>query len=66
MRVPVADGALVSVRTGGGGGFGDPREREPELVRADVVGGYVSRESAERDYGVVLDADTLAVAELRR
>jgi N-methylhydantoinase B len=66
MRVPVGAGELVSVRTGGGGGFGDPLAREPERVRADVVAGYVSRERAERDYGVVLDPVTSDVVELRR
>jgi hypothetical protein len=49
-----------------GGGFGDPLERDPERVRADVRDGYVSLAAAERDYGVVLDPDTLAVVELRR
>jgi N-methylhydantoinase B len=67
----VPAGALVSVRTGGGGGWGSPFEREPERVRRDVVCGYVSVEAAERDYGVVLDAATCAVdaeasAALRR
>jgi N-methylhydantoinase B len=38
----------------GGGGYGDPFERDPEQVLADVVNGYVSIEAAERDYGVVV------------
>jgi N-methylhydantoinase B len=41
--------------TGGGGGYGSPTERDPERVRDDVIDGFVSREAAERDYGVVLD-----------
>ncbi|UGS34521.1 hydantoinase B/oxoprolinase family protein [Capillimicrobium parvum] len=48
---------LISHRVGGGGGFGDPRERDPERVRSDVREGYVSAAAAERDYG--LDADRL-------
>ena len=36
----------------GSGGFGPPSERDPEKVRADVRDGYVSVESARRDYGV--------------
>ena len=36
----------------GGGGYGDPRERDPRQVLADVVDGYVSIEAAEREYGV--------------
>ena len=37
--------------TAGGGGWGDPLEREPALVRADVREGYVSAQSAREDYG---------------
>src|SRR5262249_58547305 len=44
------DGFLVEV--GGGGGFWEPMEREPERVLADVRSGYVSLESARRGYGV--------------
>ena len=47
----------VIVRTGGGGGWGDPLERDPEAVRADVVAELVSREAARSDYGVVIWAD---------
>jgi N-methylhydantoinase B len=58
-------GTLLRLRTTGGGGWGDPFEREPELVAHDVVQGRVSRESAERDYGVVVGDDG-AVTEVRR
>ena len=51
----------VEVTAGGGGGYGNPYERDPELVRRDVVGGYVTIDKARRDYGVVLDAATLTV-----
>jgi N-methylhydantoinase B len=47
-------GSVVELRTGGGGGFGDPRERDPERVRADVLDGFVSPEAAKRDYGFEL------------
>ncbi len=50
-------GDVVRIETGGGGGWGHPFDREPERVLADVLGGFVSRESAERDYGVVLSAN---------
>ena len=53
--------ALISVRTGGGGGYGTPFERDPESVRLDVVCGYVSLEAAQRDYGVVLSPHTLEI-----
>jgi N-methylhydantoinase B len=39
----------------GGAGYGDPLEREPEAVRADVLDGKVSAEAAREAYGVVLD-----------
>jgi N-methylhydantoinase B len=51
---PVASGGVVELRTGGGGGFGEPFERDPERVRIDVLDGYVTREHAESDYGVML------------
>ena len=45
----------------GGGGRGDPFERDPARVRDDVVRDYVSLEAARDDYGVVLDPDSLEV-----
>ena len=45
----------------GGGGYGDPLEREPERVLADVEQGYVTIEQAAADYGVVIDPDRMAV-----
>jgi N-methylhydantoinase B len=56
--VTVGKGRVISHRCGGGGGFGDPRERSPERVRADVADGYVSAAAAARDYG--LDPGALA------
>jgi N-methylhydantoinase B len=41
----------------GGGGFGDPRARDPQRVRDDVLDGMISAEQARRDYGVVIDAE---------
>ena len=60
---PLRRGDIYRLDTPGGGGFGDPFEREPERVLADVEEGYVSREAAERDYGVVLaeTGDSLTV-----
>jgi N-methylhydantoinase B len=52
VQVPI--GAEAITRTGGGGGWGNPLERDPELVRRDVVEEFISLESALRDYGVVL------------
>ena len=61
---PMVAGTLLRLRTTGGGGWGDPFEREPEIVLLDVVRGLVSVESAERDYGVVVRDGQ--VAELKR
>ena len=58
-------GTLLRLRTTGGGGWGDPFEREPKLVGLDVLQGRVSRESAERDYGVLVGEDG-RVVEVRR
>jgi N-methylhydantoinase B len=46
--------ALV-IESGGGGGFGDPRERSLDAIRGDVRSGYVSREAALADYGLAED-----------
>lgn len=51
--VEVRTGDVIEIVTTGGGGWGDPTKREEELVRLDVVRGIVSREAAEREYGVV-------------
>jgi N-methylhydantoinase B len=58
--------SVVELRTGGGGGFGNPLERDPERVRQDVLDGYVTLEGAERDYGVTLDPETLEVVATSR
>jgi N-methylhydantoinase B len=47
----------VIVRTGGGGGFGDPLDRDPQAVRNDVREEFISVASARDDYGVVLRDD---------
>jgi len=49
----VLKGQVVRVVTTGGGGWGDPLQRELEFVWRDVIEGRVSRASAEADYGVV-------------
>jgi N-methylhydantoinase B len=50
---PVLKGQIVRVVTTGGGGWGDPLQRELELVLRDVIEGRVSLASAAGDYGVV-------------
>ncbi|SDJ13149.1 hydantoinase B/oxoprolinase family protein [Natribacillus halophilus] len=50
-------GDIVKVETGGGGGFGPPFHRTPELVREDVLDGYIDTNDALNEYGVVLTED---------
>jgi N-methylhydantoinase B len=57
----VVAGDVVTVRTPGGGGYGDPRERDPELVLRDVVRGYITAEDAAQDYGVVVRGDPYTI-----
>jgi N-methylhydantoinase B len=51
-RASVKVGDRVLVLSGGGGGHGNPRDRDPAHVRHDVSEGYVSPEAAQNDYGV--------------
>ena len=46
---------VIRVVTGNGGGFGDPRERDPRLVRRDVRNGLISAERARQVYGVTVE-----------
>jgi N-methylhydantoinase B len=48
------DGEAASVGTAGSGGYGDPRERDPDLVRRDVREGKVSARTAREVHGVEL------------
>ena len=71
--IPLKRGDVVTIETSGGGGYGDPFERDPEYVLADVRSGYVSLEAARRDYGVVVhqqgrrfSLDVEATATLRQ
>jgi N-methylhydantoinase B len=67
---PVEPGAAVVVRSAGGGGYGDPLERDAARVAEDVREGYVSNAAARQLYGVVLAAngapDAEATAALRK
>ena len=60
-RTYMETGDVYHSLTMGGGGFGDPIEREPERVLRDCRDGWVSAEQARRVYGVVLTSDRTAV-----
>jgi N-methylhydantoinase B len=57
VRTLLPPGSSVIVETAGGGGWGDPLERDPALVRRDILEEFVSREAGRDQYGVVLHAD---------
>ena len=65
--VPMEAGDRIMFDYGGGGGWGDPLDRDPQAVLDDVLDEYVSVEGARRDYGVVLTGSledlTLAIDE---
>ena len=48
---------VICNNSGGGGGWGDPREREAQRVLDDVINDFVSLDAARRDYGVAIDAE---------
>jgi N-methylhydantoinase B len=51
-RIDVAPGARITVTEAGGGGYGDPRQRGRDAVRADVLDGFVSADAARAVYGL--------------
>jgi N-methylhydantoinase B len=67
QTVPPRD--AIQLNLPGGGGFGDPKARDPQAVRDDVLDGLITAEEARRDYGVIIDAngaiDAAATARLR-
>ena len=54
-------GDVVTIDAPGGGGYGNPLARDPEMVVNDVIEGYVSLERANADYGVVINPETLEI-----
>ena len=56
-------GDVVTIDAAGGGGCGNPLERDLDMVESDVLEGYVSLERAREDYGVIIDPKTMKVDE---
>jgi N-methylhydantoinase B len=69
-HIPVPIGAEAIVRTGGGGGWGKPKDRDPALVAGDVAEGFISAAAARKLYGVAVRAnmslDETATRALRK
>jgi N-methylhydantoinase B len=59
--VQVATGEVLGKLSGGGGGVGDPAERDPEKVLADVINEYVSVDAARETYRVAIDLETRSI-----
>lgn len=51
---PMKQGTIATAYTGGGGGYGNPFERDTAKVMEDILQGYISVGAAEREYGVIL------------
>lgn len=66
----IEEGDMLSCITAGGGGYGDPLDRDPSRVRWDVLEEFISRQRARDAYGVVVgedfEIDHAQTAELRR
>jgi N-methylhydantoinase B len=57
-------GDVVTIDAAGGGGYGNPLEREPEMIERDVMEGYVSLEKAGIEYRVAIDPKTMKVDQV--
>ena len=55
-------GRKVMLAFPGGGGYGNPQQRDRDLVRRDLLGGYITEEVARSEYGLS-DADIQSVNE---
>ena len=61
VTTQVKNQKIISTVTPGGGGWGNPKERNPESVLRDVIIGLVSIERAKSVYGVDIDTDTMTI-----
>jgi N-methylhydantoinase B len=50
-NAPIAPGERIRVETAGGGGWGNPSDREANRVTDDIIDGYTSERGAHEDYG---------------
>ncbi|MBV9423412.1 MAG: hydantoinase B/oxoprolinase family protein [Solirubrobacterales bacterium] len=55
-NVPLHEGDSIDFLSNGGGGYGNPLEREPQLVLGEVIDGFLSLEEARSMYGVVIES----------
>ncbi len=57
----LGEGCVLTIEAAGGAGFGNPLERDPEMVREDVLEGYITIDQATAIYGVVLSTPGLEI-----
>ena len=62
LTMTMKNGDLFRHEVAGGGGWGDPLEREPALVLRDVMNEFVSPRAAREEYGVVIAGDAVDTA----
>ncbi|MHA6260320.1 hydantoinase B/oxoprolinase family protein [Sporosarcina sp. CAU 1771] len=65
-RYPLNEGDVVKLVTGTGGGFGNPLQRDVELVLADVKNEFITTQQAETIFGLIIDGETLEVQEVTK
>ena len=65
-NVRIRKGEDITLELQGGGGWGNPREREPQAILEDVLNGYVSTQTAERDYAVIINPKTMTIEPKKR
>ena len=58
MHIELSPGDRLRIETPGGGGWGDPRQRDPEAVADDVQAGLIAAERARQFYAVAVDTDS--------
>jgi N-methylhydantoinase B len=61
LNMPLKKGDIVSIRSGGGGGWGNPLERNPHLILRDYKKGLITADLAKEKYRVIIDERKLAV-----
>jgi N-methylhydantoinase B len=63
--ITLIPGERIVIETAGGGGWGDPNDRNPEDVKRDVVEGFITLERAREAYRVAIDTETLEVLQMQ-
>ena len=61
--IDLEPGTVVHLQSAGGGGYGDPRERDPMLIARDLKNGYITEEGAQAAYGDAASGGAIALEE---